>query len=130
MILSNISGQHLNNVGVRLRIGLNIVETAFLYISRKNVSCATHQVPTKMFSVVSFINLLRVQLSFTLERAASNEYPLQLFSLRNKKMALWVSIGLDLVPSSLYCKDILASDNRGKIRIGKWWRLAHPHESP
>ena len=32
-----------------------------------------------------FFNLLRVKLSFTLERAASNEYPLQTFSLRNKK---------------------------------------------
>ena len=26
-----------------------------------------------------------------------NEYPLQTFSLRNKKMALWVSIAFDLV---------------------------------
>ena len=35
--------------------------------------------------------------AFTLERAASNEYLLQTFSLRNKKIALWVSIALDLV---------------------------------
>ena len=32
-----------------------------------------------------FINLLGVKLSFILERAASNEYPLQKFSLKNKK---------------------------------------------
>ena len=35
--------------------------------------------------------------AFTLERDASNEYPLQTFSLRNKKIVLWVSIALDLV---------------------------------
>ena len=67
------------------------------------------------------INLLRVKLSFTLERAASKEYPLQTFSLRNKKIALSVSIGLDLVLNSLYCTDILASDNRGNMKIEKWW---------
>ena len=70
-----------------------------------------------------------IKLSFTLERAASNEYPLQTFSLRNKKIALWVSIALDLVPNSLYCKDILASDSQRNMKIGKWWGLAHPHES-
>ena len=33
--------------------------------------------------------------------------PLQIFSLRNKKIALWVSVGLDLFLNSLYCKGIL-----------------------
>ena len=55
-------------------------------------------------------------MSFTLERAASNEYPLQTFSLRNKKIALWVSIALDLVLNSLYCTFILASDNRRNMK--------------
>ena len=66
-----------------------------------------------------YINLLRVKLSFTLERAASNEYPLQKFSLRNKKIALWVSIGLELALNSLYCRDILERNNRRNIKIGK-----------
>ena len=80
MILSNISEQHLNNVGVRRRIGLKIVETLSVYF-KKNVSC----VYSSQNVLGCFINLLRVKLSFTLERAASNEYPLQTFSLRNKK---------------------------------------------
>ena len=54
---------------------------------------------------------------------------LQTFSLRNKKIALWVSIGLDMVLNSLYCRDILASDNRRNMKIGKWLGLASPHES-
>ena len=67
--------------------------------------------------------------AFTQERAASNEYPLQTFSLRNKKIALWVSIALDLVLNILHCTDILASDSQINMKIGKWWGLVHPHES-
>ena len=124
MILSNISGQHLNCVEVRLRI-------AFLYILRKNVSCVTHHVPTKMFWVVPLIcyGYMYKAVIHRLERTASNEYPLQTFSLRNKKIELWVSIALDQVLNSLYCKDILASDNRRNMKIEKWWGLVHPHES-
>ena len=84
MILSNISEQHLNNVGVRRRIGLKIVETLSVYL-KKNVSCVYSSRRYGSQNVLGcFINLLRVKLSFTLERAASNEYPLQTFSLRNK----------------------------------------------
>ena len=49
--------------------------------------CTHHVQDHKLFC--RFINLLWVKLSFTYERAASNEYPLQTFSLL-------VSIGLDL----------------------------------
>ena len=69
-----------------------------------------------------------IKLSVTLERTASNEYPLQTFSLRNKKIALWVSIALDLVLNSLYCTDILASDSQRNRKIEKWWGLEHPHQ--
>ena len=69
--------------------------------------------PTKCFG--SFHKSAKgIKLSFTLERAVSNEYPLQTFSLRNKKIALWVSIALDLVLNSLYCKDIPASEVTAK----------------
>ena len=92
-----------------------------------NSSLADHNVLGR------FINMLRVKLSFILERAASNEYsheyPLQKFSLGNMKIALWVSIGLDLVPNSLYCTDMLASDNQRNMKIGKWWGLVQPNES-
>ena len=127
MILSNISEQHLNSVGVRRRIGLKIVETAFLYISRKNLSCgySSHACQNVLGR---FINLLRVKPPFTLERADSYENPLQKFSLRNRKKALWVFIGLDLVLNSLYCRDILASDNHRNMEIWKWWGLVHPYE--
>ena len=84
MILSNISEQHLNNVGLRRRIGLKIVETLSVYF-KKNVSCVYSSRYGSQNVLGCFINLLRVKLSFTLERAASNEYPLQTFSLRNKK---------------------------------------------
>ena len=87
----------------------------------------THHLPAKMF-LGRLINLLRVKLSFTLERAASYEYTLKKNSLRNKKKALWVFIGLDLVLNSLYCRDTLASDNHRNMKIGKWWGLAHPYE--
>ena len=63
------------------KISLHIVETAFLYIL-KNVSCG-YSSRAGQYVLGSFINLLKVKLSFTLERAASNEYPLQTFSLRN-----------------------------------------------
>ena len=106
VILSNINEQHLNSVGVRRRIDINIVETLSVYFTKKNVSCGYSSRAGSQHVFGRFINQLRVKLSFTLERAASNEYPLQTFSLRNKKMALWVSIGLDLVRNSLYCKDI------------------------
>ena len=89
MILSNISEQHLNNVGVRRRIGLKIVETLSVYF-KKNVSCVYSSHYGSQNVLGCFINLLRVKLSFTLERAASNEYPLQTFSLRNKKSALGI----------------------------------------
>ena len=84
VILSNISEQHLNNVGVRRRIGLKIVETLSVYF-KKNVSCVYSSRYGSQNVLGCFINLLRVKLSFTLERAASNEYSLQTFSLRNKK---------------------------------------------
>ena len=102
----------MNIVGVRRRIGLKIVETA-----RACQNVLGH-----------FINLLRVKPSFTLERAVSYEKPLQRFSLRNKKKALWVLIDFDLVLNSLYCRDILASDNHRNMEIGKWWGLAHLYE--
>ena len=75
------------------KISLHIVETAFLYIL-KNVSCG-YSSRAGQNVLGRFINLLKVKLPFTLERAASNEYPLQTFSLRNKKISLWVSIGLE-----------------------------------
>ena len=64
---------------------------------------------------------------FTLERAASNEYmyPLQTFSFRNKKRALWVSFALDLVLNIF----VLQSDSQRNMKIGKWWGLVHPHDS-
>ena len=103
------SEQHLNSVGVRRQIGLKIVGTLSVYFT-KNVSCGYSSRVGSQTVLGRFINLLGVKLSFTLERVASNEYPLQTFSL--------VSIGFDLVPSGLYCKDILArlSDNRGILR--------------
>ena len=84
MILSNISEQHLNKVGVRRRTGLKIVETLSVYFKKK-VSCEYSSHAGSQDVLGRFINLLRVKLSFTLERAASNEYPLQTFTLRNKK---------------------------------------------
>ena len=62
---------------------------------------------------------------FTLERAASNEYmyPLQTFSFRNKKIALWVSFALDLVLNIF----VLQSDSQRNMKIGKWLGLVHPH---
>ena len=122
MILSYISEQHLNKVGVRRRIGIKIVEPLSVYLKKKCklwvlITCRI----TKCFG--RFSNLLRVKLSFTLERAASNEYPLQTFSLRNKKKR--VGYPLFLVRSSLYCKDILASENRGiwRKRNGGDWHI-------
>ena len=88
MIQSNISKQHLNNVGVRRRIGLKIVETLSGYFT-KSVSCEYSSRAGSQTVLGRFINLLRVKLSFTLERVATNEYPLQPFSLL-------VSIDLDL----------------------------------
>ena len=84
MILSNICEQHLNKVGVRRRTGLKIVETLSEYF-KKNVSCEYSLRAGSQDVLGRFFNLLRVKLSFTLERAASNEYPLQTFTLRNKK---------------------------------------------
>ena len=84
MILSNISEQHLINVGVRRHIGLKIVETLSVYF-KKNVSCEYPSPAGSQNVLGRFINLLRLKLSFTLEIAASKEYPLQTFSLRNKK---------------------------------------------
>ena len=91
MILSNKSEQHLYYVGVRRRIGLKIVETLSVYFAKNVISCEyMYSSHARSQTVLNgFINLLRVKLSFTLERAASNEYPLQTFSLL-------VSIGLDL----------------------------------
>ena len=65
-----------------------MVETLSVYFT-KNVSCEYSSHGGSQTVLGRFINLLRVKLSFTLERAASNEYPLQTFSLL-------VSIGLDL----------------------------------
>ena len=84
MILSNISEQHLNKVGVRRQIGLKIVETLSVYF-KKHVSCDYSSRAGSQNVLGRSINLLRVKLPFTLERAASNEYPLQTFFFRNKK---------------------------------------------
>ena len=89
MILSNKSEQHLSNVGVRRRIGLKIVETLSVYFTKNVINCEYSSHAGSQTLLGRFINLLRVKLSFKLERAASNEYPLQTFSL-------FVSIGLDL----------------------------------
>ena len=79
-----MSEQHLNKVGVRRRICLKIADTISVYFKKKFklwvfITCRI----TKCLG--RFIYLLRVKLSFTLERAATNEYSLQTFSLRNKK---------------------------------------------
>ena len=65
-----------------------MVETLSVYFT-KNVSCEYSSHAESQTVLGRFINLLRVKLSFTLERVASNEYPLQTFSLL-------VSFGLDL----------------------------------
>ena len=78
-IISSISEQHLNNVRVRRRIGLKIVKTLSVYFTKK---CKLWVLITCLITkcLGRFINLVRVKLSFTLERVASNEYPLQTYS--------------------------------------------------
>ena len=105
----------MNNVGVRRRIGLKIVETLSVYL-KKNVSCVYSSRYGSQNVLGCFINLLRVKLSFTLERAASNEYPLQTFSLRNKKERFGYPLVL-----TLFQAVCIASGSRGNMKIGKWW---------
>ena len=98
------------------------MDTPFhLFQRKKNVSCEYSSRTESQNVLGRFINLIRVRLfvcldtganllrnqglSFTLERAASNEYPLHTFYLRNKKIALWVSTGPNLVLNRLYCKN-------------------------
>ena len=101
----------INNVGVRRQIGLKIVETLSVYFT-KNCKLWVHKLITCLITkcLGRFINLLGVKLSFTLERAASNEYPLQTFSLKNKKYPLVLTWFQAVCIEKIYQQELVTTE--------------------
>ena len=90
------------------------------YVTYKNAISREMQFWSHCYTVVSYQALLRLLV-----------YKIPAVYLSGAKNVCFCTIRDFGSPTinNLYCTDILASDSQRNIKIGKWWGLAHPHES-